>query len=104
LLDYGNEIKQPVPIGELASAFWLLGNVGLSFHAPIQYMLPEFDFYICRGDCNNLANKTELMNTYPHATDIEVAIQPNTGHALPLHNNATAGFQVTFDFLARNGL
>ncbi|PQE24984.1 alpha beta-Hydrolase protein [Rutstroemia sp. NJR-2017a WRK4] len=104
LLDYGNEIKQPVPIGEFASAFWLIGNKGLSFHGPIQYMLPEFDFYICRGDCNGLANKTELMNTYPNATNIEVAIQPNTGHALPLHNNATAGFQVTFDFLARNGL
>ncbi|KAM3066981.1 hypothetical protein ACMFMG_007123 [Clarireedia jacksonii] len=104
LLDYGIKIKQPVPIGEFASAFWLIGNQGTSFHAPIQYMLPEFDFYICRGDCKNLANTTELMKTYPNATDIEVAIQPNTGHALPLHNNATAGFQVTFDFLARNGL
>lgn len=104
LLAYGNEIKQPVPIGEFASAFWLLGNKGLAFHAPIQYMLPESDFYVCRGDCNGLANMTNLMNTYPNATDIEVAIQPNTGHALPLHNNATAGFQVMFDFLDKHGL
>ncbi|KAF2095695.1 alpha/beta-hydrolase [Rhizodiscina lignyota] len=104
LLNYGNDIKQPVPIGELASAFWLLGNYGPSFKAPVQYLLPEFDFYVCRGDCKGLANVTALAQTYPNATDIEVAIQPNTGHALPLHNNATAGFQLSFDFLARHGL
>jgi pimeloyl-ACP methyl ester carboxylesterase len=104
LLDYGNDIKQPVPIGEFASAFWLIGNQGPSFKAPVQYVLPEFDFYICRGDCNGLANVTMLAQTYPNATAVEVAIQPNTGHALPLHNNATAGFQLTYDFLARHGL
>lgn len=104
LLDYGNEIKQPVPIGEFASAFWLYGRYGPSFKAPVQYVLPEFDFYICRGDCNGLANSTMLAQTYPNATAIEVVIQPNTGHALPLHNNATAGFQLTYDFLARHGL
>ncbi|RFU30433.1 hypothetical protein B7463_g5898, partial [Scytalidium lignicola] len=104
LLEYGNSIKQPVPIGEFASAFWLLGNYGPSFRAPVQYLLPEFDFYICRGDCNGLANKTALHETYPNATDIDVAIQPNTGHALPLHNNATAGFQIMFDFFKKHGL
>jgi pimeloyl-ACP methyl ester carboxylesterase len=104
LLDYGNDIKQPVPIGVFASAFWLIGNYGPSFKAPVQYLLPEFDFYVCRGDCNGLANMTTLTQTYPNATAIEVAIQPNTGHALPLHNNATGGFQLTFDFLARHGL
>lgn len=104
LLDYGNEIKQPVPIGELASSFWLLGNPGPSFKAPVQYFLAENDFYICRGDCKGLANVTTLSQTYPNAAAVEVAIQPNTGHAFPLHNNATAGFQVMFDFLARHGL
>lgn len=104
LLNYGNAIKQPVPVGEFASAFWLLGNYGPSFKAPLQYLLPEFDFYICRGDCNGLANVTALAETYPNATAIEVAIQPNTGHALPLHNNATGGFQLTYDFLDRHEL
>ncbi|KAL7942555.1 hypothetical protein V8C42DRAFT_359998 [Trichoderma barbatum] len=104
LLDYGISIKQPVPIGEFASAFSLIGNPGPSFRAPVQFLLPEFDFYICRGDCRGLANVTALNETYPHATDIDVAIQPNTGHALPLHNNATAGFQLTFDFFSKHGL
>lgn len=104
LLDYGVELKQPVPIGELASAFWILGNYGPSFTAPVQYLLPEFDFYICRGDCKGVANMTLLEQTYPNASAIEVVIQPNTGHALPLHNNATAGFQLIYDFLGRHGL
>ncbi|KAF2627219.1 alpha/beta-hydrolase [Macroventuria anomochaeta] len=104
LLDYAVDIKQPVPIGEFASAFWLIGNYGPSFKGPVQYLLPEFDFYICRGDCKGVANMTALAQTYPNASAIEVAIQPNTGHALPLHNNATAGFQLIYDFLDRHGL
>lgn len=104
LLGYGNQIKQPFPVSELASAFNLIGLPGPSFTAPVQYVLAEFDFYVCRGDCKSLANVTTLAQTYPNATAIEIAIQPNTGHAFPLHNNATAGFQLTFDFLARHGL
>lgn len=104
LLNYGISIKQPVPIGEFASAFSLLDNPGPSFKSPVQFLLPEFDFYICRGDCRDLASIPDLKKTYPNATAIEVAIQPNAGHALPLHNNATGGFQLMFDFFSRHGL
>ncbi|KAM0713963.1 hypothetical protein Q7P37_010926 [Cladosporium fusiforme] len=104
LLEYGNSIKQPVPVGELASAFWLMEDYGPSFNAPLQYFLPENDLHGCRGDCNGVANLTALAQTFPNATAIEVAIQPNTGHALTLHNNATAGFDVMFDFLNRHDL
>ena len=104
MLDYGDAIKQPVPIGEFASAYHIIGLPGPSFEGPVQYMLAEFDFYICGGDCKGVYNLEDLNATYPNASDIDVAIQPNTGHAFPLHNNATAGYQLTFDFLARNGL
>jgi pimeloyl-ACP methyl ester carboxylesterase len=104
MLDYGNAIKQPFSIGELTSAFWILGLEGPSLKAPVQYMLAEFDFYICGGDCKGLFDLQALQQTYPNAADIEVAVQPNTGHAFTLHNNATAGYQLTFDFLDRNGL
>lgn len=104
MLDYGDSIKAPVPLGEFASAYHIIGLSAPGLTAPLQFMLPELDFYICGGDCKGLANMTQLHATYPKVTDLEVAIQPNTGHALPLHNNATAGFQVSFDFLSRNGL
>ncbi|ETN36815.1 uncharacterized protein HMPREF1541_07802 [Cyphellophora europaea CBS 101466] len=104
LLDYGDAIKQPVPVGELVSGSQIIGRPGKNLKAPIQYVLPEFDFFICGGDCKGVTNATVLRETWPSASDLEVVIQPNTGHALPLHNNASAGFQLSFDFLARNGL
>jgi pimeloyl-ACP methyl ester carboxylesterase len=104
LLDYGNDIKQPAPVGEFQSDFQVHGNIAHSFKAPVQYLLPENDYVGCAGDCKGVANLTALMETYPVATAIEVVVQPNTGHALPFHNNATAGFQLSFDFLAKNGL
>jgi pimeloyl-ACP methyl ester carboxylesterase len=106
LLNYGDAIKQPIALGELQSAFLIVGGSGPAsqFRGPVQYLLAELDFYICQGDCKGLADMNVLNQSYPNAAAIEVAIQPNTGHALPLHNNATAGFQLKYDFLVRNGL
>ena len=103
-IDYGNAIKQPIPVGELASSYSLVGVPGPDFKGPIQYMLPEFDFFVCGGDCKGAYSLTQPNGMYPDASALEVYIQPKTGHALPLHTNATAGFQVSFDFLDRNGL
>ncbi|KAI9699488.1 MAG: hypothetical protein M1836_003099 [Candelina mexicana] len=104
MLDYGDSLKQPVAIAELASAFHIIGLQGPDLKAPVQFMMAEFDFYICDGSCRGAYSLQDLKNTYPNATVVEDYIQPNTGHAFPLHNNASAGYQVTFDFLNRNGL
>jgi hypothetical protein len=106
LLNYGDAIKQPIALGELQSAFLIIGGSGpaSAFRGPVQYLLAELDFYICQGDCKGLADMNVLNQSYPNAAAIEIAYQPNTGHALPLHSNATAGFQLKYDFLARHGL
>ena len=104
MFEYGNAIKQPVPIGEFASAYHIIGLPGPNLKAPVQYFLAEQDFYICAGDCKGLADMEVLRKTYPNAKDIDVYVQPNTGHAFTLHNNATAGYQVMFNFLAKHGL
>ncbi|KAK5167524.1 uncharacterized protein LTR77_007223 [Saxophila tyrrhenica] len=93
LLDYGDAIKQPVPIGELASGYKLVGLPGLNYTGPIHFMLAEFDTFICGGDCKGVTNETAQRLSYPKAFALQVDIQPNTGHAFPLHNNASAGFQ-----------
>jgi hypothetical protein len=47
----------------------------------------------------------ELIKTlFPGAVHPSSYLQPNTGHALTLHYNASAGFQVIFDYLTENGL
>ena len=104
LLDIGDATKQPIPISEIASGYTILTATGPNFTGPVQYMLAEKDFGICAGDCKGVANTTVLRGIFPVAAEIDVYVQPNTGHALPLHKNATAGFQVSFDFLKRNGL
>ena len=104
MFDYGDSIKQPVPIGEFASAYHIIGLPGPELKAPVQYFLAEQDFYICGGDCKGLADMDVLRATYPNAKDIDVYVHPNTGHAFTLHNNATAGYQVMFDFLAKHDL
>ncbi|KAF2770798.1 alpha/beta-hydrolase [Teratosphaeria nubilosa] len=103
-LEYADAIKQPATVGEFASAYNISALPGPDFESPVQLFLAEFDFYVCRGDCKGLANATQLNETYPNASAIEVYIQPNAGHGLPLHNNATAGFEAMFDFLERYGL
>ena len=105
MFEYGNEIKQPVPLGESPSSFQArLVNVGPDFKALLQYVLPENDFYIRGGDCNGIFNKTAAESLLPNAATIESYGHTNTGHAFPLHKNATAGYEVTFDLLKRNGL
>jgi len=47
LLDYGDEIKQPVPIGELASGYKLVGLPGLNYTGLLHFMLAEFDTFVC---------------------------------------------------------
>ncbi|KAJ9637028.1 hypothetical protein H2204_004952 [Knufia peltigerae] len=102
-LDLGDSLKQAVPVAEITSGYELLGATG-PFKGPIHYMLAEKDFYICGGDCRGLYSVPQQYKIFPNASDIQIDLQPDTGHALPMHNNATAGFQVSFDFLAKHGL
>jgi pimeloyl-ACP methyl ester carboxylesterase len=104
MLDFADSIKQPAPIGEGLSNFQVIGIPGPELTAPIQFMLAENDLRVCAGDCKGVTNMTVLRELYPKVSDIEVYIQPNTGHGFPLHNNASAGFQVSLDFLSRHGL
>lgn len=102
---YADSLRQAFPVGEYASSYALLLNQpDGAFKGPLQFMLPEFDFYICKGDCKGVYNETALRQSFPGAKELEIYVQPNTGHAMPFHKNATAGYEVIFDFLRRNGL
>jgi hypothetical protein len=41
---------------------------------------------------------------YPKAKNVQVHIQPDSGHGLTLHTNATGHFQVIMNYLDANGL
>lgn len=64
----------------------------------------ENDFAFCAGQCSGIFDLKQLHSLYPNVKDLDVYLQPNTGHVVQLSLNATAGYQVIFDFLSKNGL
>jgi hypothetical protein len=102
-LEYSFANRQPSAGGELLSA----GAVGIEpskgFKGPVQFMLAEFDYLICLGDCRGVADMPTLDTLYPKATDIDVYTQEGTGHGLPYHFGADVGYKASYDFLAENG-
>ncbi|KAI4703293.1 hypothetical protein J4E81_002171 [Alternaria sp. BMP 2799] len=101
--------KQPVTTGELLT---IGGSPSSSpFTGPVLVITGETDVPFCGGNCygqlmgSNASNIPEgVAMAYPNASAFESYIQPNTGHGLNFHYNATAGYQVMQDFLASNGL
>ena len=68
-------------------------------------MAGEFDYVTCAGNCTGTYNETNMKITeFPGVTDLEVHLQPNTGHALTVAKNATGGYEAMFAFLAKRGL
>ncbi|KAK4552139.1 hypothetical protein LTR86_010675 [Recurvomyces mirabilis] len=105
LLDYAYAIRQPQPVVEFGSGIVLYAEhpTAPSFTGPVQLLVGEFDFIVCRGDCKNTYNTTQARGMFPKAKDFDIYLQQGSGHGLPFHNNATMGFQAQFDWLARNG-
>lgn len=104
LLELANNTKQPGTLAEFATLPLLtLYGPAEEFTGPVQFMEGEFDYIICGGDCHDW-DQAAIDATWVNAKDVEVYLQPGTGHGMPMHRNANTAFQVTFDFLARNGL
>ncbi|KAK6405638.1 hypothetical protein LTR81_019663 [Elasticomyces elasticus] len=104
LLAYGEGLKQPGTVGEFVSTTALGLAYAPAFTGPLQFVEAEFDTVICDGDCKNTYTAEALHAIYPNASSIDVHIQPGAGHALTFHRNATAGYKVSFDWLASHGL
>jgi pimeloyl-ACP methyl ester carboxylesterase len=105
----GEKTKQPVTAGELLT----IGNAPKMspFTGPVFVITGQHDVPFCGGNCYGMVegiNATTIPGSvaaaFPAASAFEAYIQPNTGHGLNFHYNATAGYQVIQDFLGRNGL
>ncbi|KAG6364144.1 hypothetical protein INS49_005742 [Diaporthe citri] len=103
MLDYVDEVKQPEAVGTYASESVVFGPA-MDFKGPLQFITGEYDFPTCGGDCNGVGSPELIEVLFPGAVNPSFYLQPNTGHALTLHYNASAGFHVIFDYLTANGL
>ena len=123
LLLYSEETKQPVTLGELltqgslpmvnayAGPVLVITGCQLDLGASIKRTMltpfPANDLPFCGGDClatNNaslLSIPAAVAMNFPNvpANNFEAYIQPNTGHGINLHYNATGAYNVINNFL-----
>jgi pimeloyl-ACP methyl ester carboxylesterase len=98
--------KQPVTMGELLS----IASVPFPsfFPGPVLVFTGSNDVPFCGGNCyvGGLAPDipAQAKPVFPNASIFESYIQPNTGHGLTLHYNATAGYTYINDWLKGKGL
>lgn len=104
LLEYAFSIRQTVTTTEWVSPFQLNQGVAPDFEGPLQFVVAEFDFLVCRGDCNLSFDPTTFKALYPRAKDIDIYMQQGTGHGLTMHRKANLGYKATLDWLDKNGL
>jgi pimeloyl-ACP methyl ester carboxylesterase len=104
---FTEQTKQPVTIGEILT----VGNAPAksSFAGPVLVFTGDRDQPFCGSDCSSTGTDAESIPAeavaqFPSASVFEAYIQPNTGHGLTAHYNATAGYEVIQDWLAGHGL
>ncbi|KAJ5766005.1 uncharacterized protein N7511_003621 [Penicillium nucicola] len=107
LLAYAEATKQPSTIGEILT---VASMAPLNqFAGPVYIINGDKDIPFCGGDCFatggaavSIAAAAEPV--FPSASTFSAYIQPNTGHGINLHYNATGAYQQIHNFLRANGL
>jgi pimeloyl-ACP methyl ester carboxylesterase len=93
----------PVPLATAA---------GKTINKPVLVVIGEFDKTACSQDgttgdgilCSSGAATVKAFEQqYYPATDIEVYVQPNSGHAVNLHKNSKPQLEHVMDWARRNG-
>ncbi|KAF2641750.1 alpha/beta-hydrolase [Massarina eburnea CBS 473.64] len=106
---FSEQTKQPVTIGEILT----IGNAPAtsSFTGPVLVFTGREDVPFCGGDCLAVTGNSapsipgETKMQFPNNTGgFEAYIQPNTGHGIAAHYNATAGYMVILNWLGSHGL
>ena len=104
VLAYAEATKYPVTVGELISQTGL-NTTAEAFRGPVLYLAAEHDLIFCGYNCdgNFLGPNSSAVKAFGASAGVEVYIQPNSGHAINLHKNATAAFDVVQGWAKRNG-
>jgi hypothetical protein len=71
-----------------------------------QFIAGQYDLPFCGGECAGVIEGpySAAPAIFPNARVLQTYIQPNVGHGLNLHLNASAGYAVISSFLQKNGL
>ena len=104
------ETKEPATVGELLTAGSLPKTS--NFTKPVFVINGNGDLPYCGGDCSatgipGLSDLGAAVKTsFPSlpASKFASYVQPNTGHGINLHYNASAAYQQIFSFLKNHSL
>ena len=104
VLDRAEATKYPFAIGEFLSISALPIDAP-NFTGPVLYLAADQDLIFCASNCTGLYGPTSVaVQAFNGSKNVETYIQPNTGHGINLHYNATGAYNVVLDFLKRKGL
>ncbi|KAK9364535.1 alpha/beta-hydrolase [Lipomyces kononenkoae] len=105
VLAYAESVKDTNTVGELIGLPLITAVPAAEYSGPLFFPNAEYDSQICGGYCEGTYN-VDVMKTslYPKAKQVQVNIQPGSGHGLTLHTNATGHFKVIMNYLDDNGL
>lgn len=107
ILVYNAKVKQPVTVGELLT----IGSVPdqNAFSGPVLIVTASNDLPFCGGDCYNTAGgaesiPAEALTSFTAANPVQAYIQPNMGHGINLHYNASGAYDYIQNWLMANGM
>lgn len=106
MLAFAEKSKQPVSFGELLTVGSL--PTKSNFKGPVLVITGSNDLPFCGGDCLSTGGVSSSIPAaakavFPSAKKFTTVIQPNTGHGLNMHYNATEGYRKISKFLKAEG-
>ena len=108
MLVFAEQSKKPVTVGELMTS----GSVPMQsgFTGPVLIITGSNDLPFCGGDCLNTGGgvaasiPAQGKVAFPESKAFEAYVQPETGHGLNRHYNATGAYEYIAGFLGGNGI
>ena len=104
LLDYAFSIRQPTGVSDWTTPALLNIGPAPGFTGPVQFMIAEFDYVVCLGDCKGVYDPEMIKELFSNASDVDFFIQQGSGHGLTMHKGANEGYKVSLDWLDSKGL
>lgn len=97
MLEYAEKTEYPISLDQLLTTSTVSVNAP-EFKGPVLYLTGERDQIFCGGECKGLFGAGSNATKYfPASEGVQVSLLPGFGHAINLHLNATAAFDVAYN-------
>ncbi|KAN0122921.1 hypothetical protein V8E51_001247 [Hyaloscypha variabilis] len=97
------ENKWPLSTGQLLThPAYVLPAPAFTGPVMVWYINGNNDLCYCFSNCTGLLTPALTELYFPNASVVEVFIHPSAGHALNLHYNSTAAYDIILRFLEKN--